>query len=96
MGFGLTVFAGAKMKSGFAIFAEVSGLEKRIRAAIDVTDPEPLPAGHPLWKAPNLMITPHIGGASPRFLKRALKLASDQAERFARGEPLLNVVDGDY
>jgi phosphoglycerate dehydrogenase-like enzyme len=70
--------------------------EKRIRAAIDVTDPEPLPPGHPLWKAPNLLITPHVAGDSPKFLRRALKLASEQAERFARGEPLLNVVTGEY
>ena len=69
---------------------------ERIRAAIDVTDPEPLPAGHPLWKAPNLLITPHIAGASAQFLKRALKLASEQAQRFARGEPLINVVESGY
>ena len=68
----------------------------KIRAAIDVTDPEPLPAGHPLWKAPNLLITPHIAGASAQFLKRALKLASEQAQRFARGEPLINVVESGY
>lgn len=70
--------------------------EKRIRAAIDVTDPEPLPAEHPLWSAPNLLITPHVAGDSPNFMKRAFKLASEQAERYARGEPLLNVVTGEY
>jgi phosphoglycerate dehydrogenase-like enzyme len=70
--------------------------DKRIRAALDVTDPEPLPAGHPLWKAPNLLLTPHTAGASPKFLGRALKLASEQAARFARGEPLLNVVTSGY
>jgi phosphoglycerate dehydrogenase-like enzyme len=70
--------------------------DQRIRAAIDVTDPEPLPAGHPLWKAPNLLLTPHTAGVSPRFLGRALKLASEQAQRFARGEPLLNVVASGY
>ncbi len=59
--------------------------EGKIRAAVDVTDPEPLPPGHPLWKAPNLLITPHIAGASAQFLKRALKLASEQAQRLARG-----------
>ena len=68
----------------------------KIRAALDVTDPEPLPAGHPLWKAPNLLITPHIAGASAQFLKRALQLASEQAQRFARGEPLINVVEAGY
>ena len=70
--------------------------ERRIRAAIDVTDPEPLPPGHPLWSAPNLLITPHVAGDSPNFMKRAFKLASEQAERYARGEPLLNVVSGEY
>ena len=69
---------------------------KRVRAAIDVTDPEPLPPGHPLWKAPNLLITPHVAGASARFLKRALQLASEQAQRYARGEPLINVVELGY
>jgi phosphoglycerate dehydrogenase-like enzyme len=48
--------------------------EKRIRAAIDVTEPERLPAGHPLWKAPNLFITPHVAGDSARFMKRLFKL----------------------
>ncbi len=71
-------------------------VDGRIRAAIDVTDPEPLPVGHPLWKAPNLLITPHIAGASAQFLKRALTLASEQAQRFARGEPLINVVEAGY
>jgi phosphoglycerate dehydrogenase-like enzyme len=70
--------------------------EKRIRAALDVTDPEPLPPHHPLWWAPNLLITPHVAGDSASFMKRALKLASEQAERFSRGEPLLNVVNGEY
>ncbi len=70
--------------------------EKRVRAALDVTDPEPLPPGHPLWWAPNLMLTPHVAGDSSGFMKRAFKLASEQAERFSRGEPLLNVVNGEY
>jgi phosphoglycerate dehydrogenase-like enzyme len=70
--------------------------EKRIRAAVDVTDPEPLPSEHPLWSAPNLLITPHIAGDSAKFMKRAFKLASEQAERYARGKPLRNVVTGEY
>jgi phosphoglycerate dehydrogenase-like enzyme len=70
--------------------------ENKIRAAVDVTDPEPLPAGHPLWKAPNLLITPHVAGASAKFLKRALTLASEQAQRYARGEKLINVVESGY
>jgi len=70
--------------------------QKRIRAAIDVTEPEPLPLGHPLWNAPNLLITPHVAGDSAKFMKRLFVLASAQAERFVRGEPLLNVVNGEY
>jgi phosphoglycerate dehydrogenase-like enzyme len=70
--------------------------EKRIRAAVDVTDPEPLPPGHPLWKAPNLLITPHVAGDSEKFMRRLLTLVSAQAERYAGGEPLLNVVKGEY
>jgi phosphoglycerate dehydrogenase-like enzyme len=68
----------------------------KIRAAVDVTDPESLPHGHPLWTAPNLLITPHVAGDSDRFLQRAFKLVREQVERFARGEPLLNVVTGEY
>lgn len=70
--------------------------EKRLRAALDVVDPEPLPADHPLWKAPNLLLTPHIAGDSPNFLKRAFQLAALQAHRFASGEPLHNIVTGEY
>jgi len=68
----------------------------RIRAAIDVTDPEPLPDGHPLWTAPNLLLTPHVAGSSPMFMVRAMQLAAAQIGRYLRGEPLLNVVTGDY
>ncbi len=64
----------------------------RLRAAIDVTDPEPLPEGHPLWSAPNLMITPHIGGSSPQFAARALRIAATELHRYMNGEPMLNVV----
>ena len=64
----------------------------RIRAAIDVTDPEPLPVGHPLWSCPNLLITPHIAGSSPQFAPRALRTAADELRRYMKGEPLKNVV----
>jgi phosphoglycerate dehydrogenase-like enzyme len=70
--------------------------EGKIRAAIDVTDPEPLPDGHPLWSAPNLVITPHVAGDSAKFMKRLFKFAAEQARRYARGECLLNVVAGEY
>ncbi len=64
----------------------------RIRAALDVTDPEPLPEGHPLWSCPNLLITPHVGGSSPQFAPRALHIAADELRRYLAGEPLQNVV----
>lgn len=64
----------------------------KMRAAIDVTDPEPLPAGHPLWHCPNLLITPHVAGSSPQFTPRAIQTASDELRRYMVGEPLRNVV----
>jgi phosphoglycerate dehydrogenase-like enzyme len=68
----------------------------RLRAAADVTDPEPLPADHPLWRAPNLLLTPHVGGASSAMWPRAHRLVREQLERFAGGDPLANVMTGDY
>jgi phosphoglycerate dehydrogenase-like enzyme len=64
----------------------------RIRAALDVTDPEPLPPDHPLWELPNVLITPHMAGDSPASTIRAFELAGDQVRRFAAGEPLTNAV----
>ena len=64
----------------------------KIRAALDVTDPEPLPAGHPLWNCPNLLLTPHVGGSSNQFAPRAIKTAEDELRRYIAGEPLRNVV----
>lgn len=64
----------------------------KIRAALDVTDPEPLPQEHPLWRCPNLLLTPHIAGSSPQFTPRALKIAADELRRYRNGEPLQNVV----
>ncbi len=64
----------------------------RLRAALDVTDPEPLPPDHPLWSAPGTIITPHVGGASAAMWPRAHRLVAEQLSRFAAGEPLLNVV----
>ncbi len=66
----------------------------RIRAALDVTDPEPLPSGHPLWTAPGVLISPHIGGNTTAFLPRARRLVADQLRRFAAGQPLASVVVG--
>ena len=68
----------------------------RIRAALDVTDPEPLPDGHPLWSAPGILITPHVGGWVRKRLDRSWRLVADQVGRFSRGEPLRNVVVDGY
>ncbi|MGA2633366.1 MAG: 2-hydroxyacid dehydrogenase [Terracidiphilus sp.] len=64
----------------------------RIRAALDVTEPEPLPEGHPLWNCPNLLITPHVAGSTPQFAPRSLRTAADELRRYMNGEPLHNVV----
>jgi phosphoglycerate dehydrogenase-like enzyme len=65
----------------------------RLHAILDVTDPEPLPDGHPLWSCPGVLsITPHIAGDSPRAGRQAAELAADQLERYLAGEPLINVV----
>lgn len=64
----------------------------RLRAALDVTDPEPLPPGHPLWTTPGVLISPHVGGNTSAFLPRAYRLLESQLRRFAAGLPLDNVV----
>ena len=63
-----------------------------LRAAVDVTDPEPLPDGHPLWSCPNLLLTPHVAGSSPQFAPRSVKTAEDELRRYMAGEPLHSVV----
>ena len=68
----------------------------RIRAALDVVDPEPLPPGHPLWSAPNVLISPHVGGPSSAMWPRAHRLVREQLVRYAAGEPLVNVMTGNY
>lgn len=73
-----------------ALLAELQA--GRLRAALDVTDPEPLPRGHPLWRAPNVLITPHVGGDTSAFLPRAWRLLQEQLDRFAAGQPLANAV----
>ncbi|GHF16487.1 dehydrogenase [Streptomyces spiralis] len=62
----------------------------RLRAALDVTDPEPLPADHPLRRAPGVLVTPHVAGGSAAFRPRAERLIVDQIHRFAAGRPLLH------
>ncbi|KAA9148904.1 2-hydroxyacid dehydrogenase [Microbacterium lushaniae] len=66
----------------------------RIRAALDVTDPEPLPEGHPLWALPGVLIAPHVGGATTAMRPRIARLVKTQIERLHAGEPPLNVVLG--
>ncbi len=62
-------------------------------AGLDVTDPEPLPKGHALWKFDNVIITPHIAGRSDKEQRRYMELYKENLRRFANGEPLLHVVD---
>jgi phosphoglycerate dehydrogenase-like enzyme len=69
---------------------------ERIRAALDVTDPEPLPPAHPLWDAPGTLITPHLAGDTTAAARRAFALAGEQVGRYVRGEPLANVVEHGY
>jgi phosphoglycerate dehydrogenase-like enzyme len=74
----------AALKSG-----EIAG------AALDVTDPEPLPPESELWGMENVMITPHISGGTPRYMERAIDLFCDNLGKYLAGEPLRNVVDPD-
>ncbi|MBN1093612.1 2-hydroxyacid dehydrogenase [Blastococcus sp. TML/M2B] len=74
-----------------ALLAELTS--GRLRAALDVTEPEPLPEGHPLWSAPNLLLTPHVGGDVPGTNLRAAAAVTDQLRRILDGRPLENVVD---
>ncbi|WIV57187.1 2-hydroxyacid dehydrogenase [Amycolatopsis nalaikhensis] len=74
-----------------ALLAETAS--GRLRAALDVTDPEPLPSDHPLWTTPGVVITPHIAGGSASFYPRAKKLAAEQLRRYVKGEELLNLVE---
>jgi D-isomer specific 2-hydroxyacid dehydrogenase-like protein len=68
----------------------------RLRAAVDVTDPEPLPPGHPWWDLPNVLITPHVAASTSALETRMLAFLRDQAGRFIKGEGLANVVAGAY
>jgi phosphoglycerate dehydrogenase-like enzyme len=68
----------------------------RLRAALDVTDPEPLPPDHPLWDEPGVLITPHFAGDTLAAERRAFGLVGEQVRRYARNEPLANVVGQGY
>ncbi|MEU9440888.1 2-hydroxyacid dehydrogenase [Streptomyces sp. NPDC048304] len=76
-----------------ALLAETT--RKRLRAALDVVDPEPLPAGHPLRHTPGVLVTPHVGGGSTAFRPRAERLIVEQVHRFATGRPLLHPISHD-
>ncbi len=89
----VNVARGPVVDTGALVAALQAG---KVRAVLDVTAPEPLPDGHPLWSAPNVLITPHIAGSSPRFMERAIRLAADQVRRYMAGEPLQNVVSEGY
>ncbi len=71
-----------------AILAEAG----RLSFALDVTDPEPLPPEHPLWRAPGVIISPHVGGNTTAFLPRIGRLVREQVERWESGSPLRNVI----
>src|SRR5699024_10357509 len=73
-----------------ALMAELSS--GRLRAALDVTDPEPLAADHPLWTAPGLLLTPHVGGSVPLAMRRAFRVAAEQIAQFAQGNAPANLV----
>ena len=66
--------------------------DRRLFAGLDVTDPEPLPKGHPLWSAPNCIIAPHVGGNSSAFESRGKRFIEGQLARLAKGEVLINKV----
>lgn len=75
-----------------ALLAETT--RGRLRAALDVTDPEPLPPQHPLWNSPGVLISPHVGGNTSAFLPRARRLVEQQLVRLAHGEPPEHQVAG--
>jgi phosphoglycerate dehydrogenase-like enzyme len=77
-----------------ALTDEVAG--GRLRAALDVTDPEPLPADHRLWSLPGALITPHAGGGAEGWEDRARSLVADQVERLHDGRELRNLVSEGY
>jgi phosphoglycerate dehydrogenase-like enzyme len=67
--------------------------KKLAGAGLDVTDPEPLPQGHPLWKFPNVVVTPHVAGNSPGSYARRVGVFKENISHFVRNEPMRNVVD---
>lgn len=68
----------------------------RLHAALDVTDPEPLPAGHRIWAMPNALITPHVAASTGFSVQTVLQFLHDQVLRWQAGQPLINVINGEY
>lgn len=85
----VNVGRGPVLDTGAMLAEAASG---RLRAALDVTDPEPLPADHPLWECPGVIITPHVAGGAAAFYPHAARFVAEQLRRFAAGDPLANVV----
>lgn len=77
-----------------ALLAELNS--GRLRAALDVTDPEPLPADHPLWTAPGLFLTPHVAGSCTGHVQRAYAIVASEIARYVAGERPRNLVSGSY
>ncbi len=77
-----------------ALLAELTN--GRLRAALDVTDPEPLPPDHPLWTAPGLLLTPHVAGSVHDYARRAYAVVAAEVARYAAGEDPANLVHGAY
>jgi phosphoglycerate dehydrogenase-like enzyme len=86
--------ARGKIVDTAALTAEVAS--GRLRCALDVTEPEPLPADHELWRLEGAVVTPHVGGAVLGFIERVYPRVGAQIRRFAAGEPLQNVVADGY
>jgi phosphoglycerate dehydrogenase-like enzyme len=87
----VNVGRGGLVDTGALVAATADG---RIRAALDVTEPEPLPAGHPLLTSPHVLVVPHVGGASTAMRPRLVALIRAQLGRLQREEPPAHVVLG--
>lgn len=85
----VNVSRGKVVDTGALVEAAGSG---RVRAALDVSDPEPLPPDHPLWTTPGVLISPHVGGMTTAFAPRAVSLLRDQIAAFVGERPLRHVV----
>jgi phosphoglycerate dehydrogenase-like enzyme len=87
----INVARGRVVDTGALLAAIKSG--RLAGAGLDVTDPEPLPADHALWREPGVIITPHVAGDAELTRERGRELFLENVRRFGAGEPLLNVVD---